>query len=197
MAPPGHEGVGYVTKIGPQVTDFQPGDRVAGGGFSSVRNLPIDRAYKIPESDLPDEHWIVEPVSCVVTGLDHCRLHPGDRVVLIGCGFMGLMLLQGLLHSFAGTVIAIDVVQDRLDLAKRFGVDEAYNVAELDEAELAAQLKSRLIDVVVDSSGSQAGLKLASNIVRKGGLINLFGWIKGETASFDPTVWHLGGYTGR
>jgi threonine dehydrogenase-like Zn-dependent dehydrogenase len=49
--------------------------------------------------------------------------------------------------------------------------------------------------VVVDATGSQAGLDLATEIVRRGGLINLFGWIKGEAATFNPTKWHGGGFT--
>ena len=195
MAPPGHEGMGHVTKVGPGVTGFKEGDRVAGGGFATLRNIPADRAYKIPDSDLADEYWIVEPVSCIVTGLDHCRLRPGDRVVVIGCGFMGLMLLQGLLHSYVAEVIAIDIVQNRLELAKQFGAKEIYNLSEVDRSELAEMLKARQIDIVVDSTGSQSGLDLASDIVKRGGLINLFGWIKGQTATFDPTKWHIGGFT--
>jgi threonine dehydrogenase-like Zn-dependent dehydrogenase len=177
------------------VTGFKEGDRVAGGGFATRRNLPANRAYKIPDSDLADEYWIVEPVSCAVTGLDHCRLQPGQRVAVIGCGFMGSLILQGLLHSYAGELIAIDIVQSRLDLAQRLGVEEIYNVAEIDAAELAEDLQARQIDVVVDTTGSQSGLDLATDIVKRGGLINLFGWIKGDTATFNPTRWHTGGFT--
>jgi threonine dehydrogenase-like Zn-dependent dehydrogenase len=195
MAPPGHEGMGYVVKVGPNVTGFKEGDRVAGGGFATLRNLPATRAYKLPESGLADNYWIVEPVSCVVTGLDHCRLRPGDRVVLIGCGFMGLMLLQGLLHSFAEQVIAVDIASERLALAQQLGAEEVYNTAQEDVAGLAQSLKARTIDVVVDTSGSQAGLDLAADVVKRGGIINLFGWIKGQTATFDPTKWHTGGFT--
>ena len=43
---------------------------------------------------------------------------------------------------------------------------------------------------VVDTRGSQSGLDLATEIVKVGGLINLFGWIKGSTATFNPTAWH-------
>jgi threonine dehydrogenase-like Zn-dependent dehydrogenase len=195
MAPPGHEGIGYVTKVGRAVQGIKEGDRVAGGGFATLRNLPAARVYAIPASDLADEHWIVEPVSCAVTGLDHCRLRPGDRVALIGSGFMGLLILQGLLHMPVDQLIAVDVVQDRLDLARRLGVPETYNAAQIERSELVQTLKQRAYDVVVDTSGSQAGLDLATDIVKRGGLINLFGWIKGETATFDPTKWHGGGFT--
>ena len=195
MAPPGHEGVGYVAKIGDGVTGFKEGDRVAGGGFANVRNLSSQRVFKIPESDLPDEYWIVEPVSCAVTGIDHCQIQPGNRIVVVGCGFMGLLILQGLLRYPLDDLIVLDIVQSRLDLAQQLGVGEVYNTAEADLQELSRELKSRDIDVVVDTSGSQAGLDLSTDIVKRGGRINLFGWLKGQTASFDPTKWHLGGFT--
>ena len=195
MAPPGHEGVGYVAKIGAGVTDFKEGDRVAGGGFANVRNLSAQRVFKIPESDLPDEYWIVEPVSCAVTGIDHCQIQPGNRIVVVGCGFMGLLILQGLLRYPLDNLIVLDIVQSRLDLAQQLGVGEVYNTAQVDLSDLSRELKSREIDVVVDTSGSQAGLDLSTDIVKRGGRINLFGWLKGQTASFDPTKWHLGGFT--
>ena len=195
MAPPGHEGVGYIAKIGAGVTDFKEGDRVAGGGFANIRNLSAQRVFKIPESDLPDEYWIVEPVSCAVTGIDHCQIQPGNRIVVVGCGFMGLLILQGLLRYPLDDLIVLDIVQSRLDLAQQLGVGEVYNTAEADLQELSRELKSREIDVVVDTSGSQGGLDLSTDIVKRGGRINLFGWLKGQTASFDPTKWHLGGFT--
>jgi threonine dehydrogenase-like Zn-dependent dehydrogenase len=194
MAPPGHEGVGYVRKIGKDVKGFKEGDRVAGGGFATLRNLSVDRIYKLPESDLADEYWIVEPVSCAVTGLDHCQLRPGDRVAVVGCGFMGLLILQGLLHSPLDQLVVCDINPQRLALARELGVAETYDLSQINAQELAAELKPREFDVVVDTSGAQAGLDLATGIVKRGGLINLFGWLKGQTAYFNPTAWHLGGF---
>lgn len=194
-APAGHEGMGYVVKVGSAVKNLQEGDRVAGGGFATRRNLSAGRVYKIPESTLADEYWIVEPVSCAITGIDHCRIRPGDRVVVIGAGFMGQLILQGLRHSPLDQLVAIDIEPERLELARQVGVDETFNPAQFEQAALADLLKQRAFDVVVDTSGSQAGLDLATDIVKRGGLINLFGWIKGEVAHFDPTQWHLGGFT--
>jgi len=194
MAPPGHEGVGYVAKVGSGVSGYAEGDRVAGGGFANVRNVPAGSSYRIPESDLPDECWIVEPVACAVTGIDHCRVRPGQRIAVIGCGFMGLMIIQGLLQHPLDQLVAIDVLQERLDLALSFGVAEVHDPSRADSGELADSLFERDLDVVVDTSGSQAGLDLATRVVRRGGTINLFGWIKGE-ASFDASVWHLKGLT--
>jgi threonine dehydrogenase-like Zn-dependent dehydrogenase len=195
MAPAGHEGVGHVVKVGRGVTGLREGDRVAGGGFASTRNLPAANVYKLPDSPLADEFWVVEPVSCAVTGIDHCRLRAGDRIAVVGSGFMGLLILQGLLHAPLDQVVAVDMVQSRLDLARSIGVPETFHSSQDDRAQLVTELRQREFDVVVDTTGNQAGLDLATDIVRRGGLINLFGWLKGTTASFDPTKWHGGGFT--
>ena len=189
-APPGHEGVGYIAKLGPGVTGIEIGQRVAGGGFGRLRNAPARSVYPIPESDLDDPHWIVEPVSCVVTGMDHCQLRAGERLAMVGCGFMGLMMIQGLAGAGADQLIALDIDDRRLELAREMGATEAHNVTSPHFAERRAELRGRGIDTVVDTSGSQDGLDLATEIVRRAGRINLFGWIKGDTASFNPSTWH-------
>ena len=194
-APPGHEGIGYVAQVGAGVRGFDVGQRVAGGGFARLRNAPASRVYPIPDSNLPDHHWIVEPVSCVVTGMDLCGLRAGERLAMVGCGFMGLMMLQGLAGFGADQLIALDVDDARLRLASELGATETHNVASADFEEVKADLAGRGIDVVVDTSGAQSGLDLATDIVRRAGRINLFGWIKGTSASFNPSTWHGKGIT--
>ena len=189
-APPGHEGVGYVAKLGAGVTGIEVGQRVAGGGFGRLRNMPANRVYPIPESDLADQHWVVEPVSCVVTGMDHCHLKAGERLAMVGCGFMGLMMVQGLAGAGADQLIALDVDDRRLELALEMGATEAHNVAAPNFDDMRADLSRRGIDTVVDTSGAQQGLDLATDIVRRAGRINLFGWIKGTQATFNPSTWH-------
>ena len=192
---PGHEGVARVVAAGPGVERFTPGQRVVGRGlgFATHANVHASQLLHVPEdSPLPDEQWLVEPVSCVVTGLDHCRLKAGDRVAVVGCGFMGLLLVQGLARSMAEQLVAIDLDDDRLALAQRFGAHETFNPRHNGFPE--NDLRSRGFDVVVDTTGSQQGLDLASKLVRKGGLLNLFGWNHGR-AEFPGDLWHMGGIT--
>lgn len=193
-APPGHEGVGYVTNVGAGVVGLAEGDRVAGGGFFSLQNIRAERLYRLPPSTLADEYWLVEPVSCVVTGVDHCALRIGDRLAVVGCGFMGLLLVQCLARSFAERLIAFDVAPARLQMALDFGAHAAYNPSEPGFEETLAQVKALGIDTVVDASGSQAGFALSNRLVKRGGRINLFGWIHGP-ATFVGDDWHGGGYT--
>ena len=192
--PAGHEGVSHITKIGQGVEGFKEGQRVAGGSFARVSNVKATEIYPIPASDQPDEYWVVEPVSCVVTGIDLCNLRPGDRVAVVGCGFMGLLLVQGLAHSYAEQLIGIDINPKRLELAKRFGADAVFDASEHDLGGHLEELRALEIDTVVETSGTQAGLNLATRLVRTGGRISEFGWIHGN-ATVSGDAWHLGGFT--
>ncbi len=194
-APPGHEGVGYVTKVGSGVQDIEEGMRVASVelGFDGIKNCSTEDLYVLPESDIADEYWLVEPVSCVVTGLDNAPLRPADNVAIIGCGFMGLMFVQALSRFYTNDLIAIDLVEKRLKLAKSQGAQLTYNPKEIDTSELISELRSRPIDVVFDCSGKAAGLNLATKIVRQGGHINLFGCIR-EEVTFNGAAWHGGAF---
>ncbi|MFW6059394.1 MAG: zinc-dependent alcohol dehydrogenase [Phycisphaeraceae bacterium] len=193
---PGHEGVGRIVKVGRDVRGWREGDRVTGHGlgFTERVNVRPQRLYHLPDDDRPHEHWIVEPVSCVVTGLDHCQAKAGDRIAVIGCGFMGLMLVQGLARSLLDRLIVIDLDPRRLELARQFGATETYNPSDTAFEQTVDQLKAASIDTVVDTSGAQSGLDLASRLVRKGGRINLFGWNHG-TAQFPGDLWHMQGVT--
>lgn len=193
---PGHEGVGRIVKVGRNVQGWTEGCRVTGHGlgFTERVNMQPDRLYRLPDDDRPHEQWIVEPVSCVVTGLDHCHAKAGDRIAVIGCGFMGLMLVQGLARMLLDRLIVIDLDPARLKLAQQFGASEIYNPSAPDFEQSVAQLQARQIDTVVDTTGAQAGLNLASRLLRPGGRLNLFGWNHG-TAAFPGDLWHMRGIT--
>ena len=114
---------------------------------------------------------------------------------MVGCGFMGLMMIQGLKGMGADQLVALDVDQSRLDLALEQGATEAWNVTDDGFEDVLADLRTRNFDVVVDTTGAQPGLDLATDIVKRGGKINLFGWLKGEVATFNPSTWHGKGIT--
>ena len=124
------------------------------------------------QAGLANEHWVVEPVACIVTGIDRCEAKPGQRIAIVGCGFMGLMIIQGLKGVGLNQLIALDVDDDRLAMAMEMGATEAHNSAAEGFDEIKRDLATREIDCVVDSSGAQPGLDLATDIVKRAGLIN-------------------------
>lgn len=193
-APPGHEGIGYINKLGKGVTGLKEGDRVANGTFAGYSNVRVEDIHLVPPSSLPDEHWIVEPVACIVTGLDTSRLLAGDRAAIIGSGFMGLMLIQALAHSPLDEVIAIDIDDEKLKRARQFGATQTANPTAPDFDDFVKEWHDKGVDVTFDCSGSKQGLDTATHLTKTGGVISLFGWIRGEGV-FQGDLWHLGGFT--
>ena len=106
---------------------------------------------------------------------------------------MGMMFVQALSRFYTSNLIAIDIVEKRLQLAKSLGTDLTYNPKEIPASELIAKLKAFPIDVVFDCSGKPDGLNLATKIVRRGGHINLFGCIR-EEVTISGSEWHGGAF---
>jgi len=192
-APPGHEGVGVVKKVGEGVEDISEGDIVAGGGFCSLQNRRASSLVKlpegIPEEDLP--YWILEPVGCVVNGVDLAGPRPGDRIVLLGAGYMGLLMVQLLAHCPVAHIAAVDVLPERLELAAKLGADR---VLRADEPDIVDVLQGLGVDTVIDTSASQAACDLGIELTPRGGKFVLFGWHRGPL-QMDGNKLHMTGIT--
>ena len=109
------------------------GDKVTAMGddsklFGRLANVPAQSVARLEANVVDYQHWLAEPVACVANGLEWSHLVPGDRVAVVGTGFMGLLLVQGLRHSLAQEVLALDVDNRRLQLALQFGADRAINL---------------------------------------------------------------------
>lgn len=194
-APPGHEGITEVVAVGSKVRGVAVGDFYAHGGFQTLANHPVSdlEGKRLPAGIRPGPEWLAEPVSCCVTAMDTSPLKAGDHVVVIGCGFMGQIIIQLLATSFAARVYALDTNPDRLRLASDKGRVECFQLEPENTMAIEERLKELPVDIVYDTTGAQEGLDLATRIIRLGGHINLFGWLKGNTATFNPSLWHMNG----
>ena len=191
----GHEGAGIVSEVGKGVEGFSPGDKVTllgGGHFAKFALVRTAQVAKIPQEVNDFEHWISEPVACATNGMLHSEIVPGDRIVIIGTGFMGLLLVQGLAHSPFGELIALDIDDSRLRLAAEFGAEEILNPASAEDHSRIEELKEREADLVIDASGAAEALDLATQLVCRAGRLVLFGWHYGMR-SVDAKLWHTKG----
>lgn len=121
----GHEGVGVVTAMGEGVKGFQVGDKIfvgTGGDemMASAFNVQYDCVAKIPEGETDYAKWVGEPAVCIVNVLQKADIQPGDSVVLIGCGYMGLLTVQGLRATPLGDLTILDINQRNLDIANEY-----------------------------------------------------------------------------
>jgi threonine dehydrogenase-like Zn-dependent dehydrogenase len=195
-ARPGHEGVGVVVETGKNVRDMSPGDKVTGvtfgGALSEMYLADRSTVAKIPGSVSRYEHWIAEPAACVVNSLRHLRIEPGDDVVVYGTGYMGLLILQGLPKEYIRTLVAIDVLDDRLALAKKYGAEHAVNARRENPVEAVLDLAGGKVDLVIEAVGLPGIIPNATDMLGNGARLCLFGH-----HAVDETVptcaWHMRG----
>jgi L-iditol 2-dehydrogenase len=194
----GHEGIGRIVKAGPRVKGLSVGQRVVmleqpvGGQGAAEMARHVLRAERhvcpVPEGPLPLEHWIVEPAVCIVNGTVHAGIQPGDRVALVGVGYMGLLFVQALARTLAASIVAFDIDERRLALSKELGATETRSLSGGTPKGL-----EKSFDVVIETAGAAAALKTAFELTRPGGIIQNFAWHHHEH-TFDLEDWHVNGW---
>jgi 2-desacetyl-2-hydroxyethyl bacteriochlorophyllide A dehydrogenase len=194
---PGHEFSGIVEKVGSKVSRFKPGDHVAvepniacdncpaclnnhqnfcenwngigvtlPGGMAEYVAVPEKAAFNI--GDLPFNFGaFVEPLSCVIHGVERTGFRLGDRVLIIGAGPIGILLSKAIQLQGACEITQVDKNGARLDLARNSG---AFRT----ESSLDA-IKKDFFDVVVDATGHPAIMEKTLIYARYGGKVLLFG----------------------
>ena len=108
-----------------------------------------------------------------VHGIERSGIQLGDTVIVQGTGAVGLSLVALARIAGAGTIIAIGAPDNRLDLAKRMGADETFNVETTSPEErrerIAALTQGQLADVVIEASGSARAIEEGPDLARNGG----------------------------
>ncbi|MDC7290588.1 alcohol dehydrogenase catalytic domain-containing protein [Blautia schinkii] len=199
----GHEAVGIVTKVGSLVTDYKVGDKVA--VCSATYNVQMAKVVNNKATGvchLPDdlENWadaVYEPTCCVVNLLGLSEIEPGDRVAVVGCGYMGALTIMGLINgSEAGEIIVFETREDRRELARELGVKKVYGLKPDGEFEGFEELKADGgADVVIDFTTGEAGFAFAQKCLRpQAGKLIVGSWHR-QNLTIDATNWHLGGIT--
>ena len=132
---------------------------------------------------------LIEPLGCCIRGLMKCRIDPGDSALVIGAGPVGLMHVHLLKAFGAGTVIASDLIDSRLQMAVKLGADHVVNPQRDNISERIKELtEGKGVDLVVVAVGSAGLIEQGMDLVRKGGTVCIFGMPpRGDTFSYDAS----------
>lgn len=141
-----------------------------------------------PETQFRDAA-LVEPLACVVQGIEDVKLRSGLRVLVLGAGPIGLMFAT--LAKHLGCYVAVSGRgEKRLETARALGADEVIDAgrdANLSEVAPA----DTTFDVVIEAVGKPETWEAAVRLVRKGGTVNFFGGCpSGSTVTFDTALIH-------
>jgi len=212
---PGHEFAGEVVEVGKSVKSVKVGDFVAihpnvpcrlcdfckegnehlcenlraygvhtHGGFAqfvAVKEINVHKADGLT----PIQAAWTEPLSCCLHGLSKVDVKSGEKALVLGCGPIGLLFVQLLLIHGASEVVAVDLSDQRLEMAKRLGASTALHPDEIDRnyREIAPQGFS----LVVEASGNSKAVELGLKLVRAGGRFLQFGVCPiSATVNFSP-----------
>jgi L-iditol 2-dehydrogenase len=191
----------YCQKRWPNLcTDLAPMGFSFPGGMAEYvaipgRALHNGHVVKTPPQMRPEHAALSEPVSCAVNSLEHCGLQPGDTVLVLGGGPLGLMNAAVARSFGAGRIILAEIHEHRLAQAAAIGVDVLVNPAQQDLAACVRDHTGGLgADVVIVAAPAAAPQEQAVSLVRKRGTVVLFASLPKDQATLriDSRAIHYG-----
>ncbi len=166
------------------------------GAYAEYIRIPAriveKNTYQIPEHVTYQDAALVEPLACVLRGVEETGLEPGDTVVVIGLGPIGLMFVR-LAHVAGARVIAIGRRKTQIDRAARMGASESLiSDGRTDLAKSVRDLTDgRGADIVIEAVGLPEAWETAVKLVRRGGTVNFFGGCPaGSQIALDTSLLH-------
>ncbi len=144
------------------------------GTLTGFWSAPADFCYRLPENVSLQEGALIEPLAVGVHIVKQARVQPGQSVVIMGAGPVGL-LCAAVARAFGATkVVQVDIVPSKLEFARSYAATHTYlsqrvSPEENARALLAAADLGAGADAVIDASGAEPSIQAALHVVRTGG----------------------------
>ncbi|EGS17058.1 dehydrogenase-like protein [Thermochaetoides thermophila DSM 1495] len=144
------------------------------GTLTGFWTAPADFCYKLPDNVSLQEGALIEPLAVAVHIVRQARVSPGQSVVVMGAGPVGLLCAAVARAFGASKVVSVDIVQSKLDFAKKFAATHTYMSQRVSAEENAKNLLKAAdlpggADVVIDASGAEPSIQTSLHVVRMGG----------------------------
>lgn len=161
----------------------------AEGAMAEYMIFPADaRNYHVPESLTLQEAVYIEPLACAIHAVQRGEIGMDDVVVIAGCGSLGLGMVAAARQKNPRQIVAVDLMDYRLQKAKKCGADVCLNAAEVDVVEeIKALTDGYGCDVYIEASGHPAGVAQGLHSIRKLGTFVEFSLFK-EPPTVDWTI---------
>ena len=190
---PGHEVSGMVEEVGPDVSWPTVGDPV--GAWVTTRGFAdqvvLRSEHCVALDGTPVEVALAEPLACAVNAIELADLSVGDDVLVIGAGYMGLLLLQLAAQRAPRHLIVADVRDEALERARGFGATHVVNVADASLAGVVGTLTDGAgVDVSIEATGTQSALSSLADVTRMSGTVAIAGYHQGEPRQVDLATWN-------
>ena len=161
----------------------------APGAMASYMKFPRNALnHKLPRAMKPEHAVFIEPLSCSIHAVQRGDIELGDTVVIAGAGPLGLGMVAAARMKSPGLLIAVDLDDKRLELAKRCGADLGMNPSKVDVvAEVLKLTEGYGCDVYIEATGHPAAVDQGLRMIRKLGTFVEFSVMR-ELVTVDWTV---------
>jgi 2-desacetyl-2-hydroxyethyl bacteriochlorophyllide A dehydrogenase len=157
------------------------------GGMAEQCIVPVGQLYRLPKSITTEQAAFIEPLSCAVHGIDRARIRPGDTVVILGGGTVGLLMLQLARISGASRVIVVEPLEWKRTIASKVGADVVLDPANENIPNAIRDLTRVGADIVIECVGRPDTVSMGFELARRGGTLELFGVCPvGMKVPFEP-----------
>jgi D-xylulose reductase len=148
-----------------------PHDGTLAGFYTS----PEDFCYKLPDHISLQEGALIEPLAVAVHIVKQAEIKPGQSLVVMGAGPVGLLCCAVAKAYGAGKIVTVDIQPSRLEFARGYAATHAFTPARVSPEENAARLIKEAdlgegADVVIDASGAEPSIQTSLHVVRRGGV---------------------------
>lgn len=155
------------------------------GAFAEYILMPAAQAIKIPDGVSLREAAMTEPAGVTMHGLDHLSLHPGEKVVVMGDGAIGLLAAQMALASGASPVVLVGRHPNRLQIARETGITHVVNAHDADARDQILGTLGSRTDYLVEATGNPKVFDFASGIIKLSGKMLVISFYPVNELSFN------------
>lgn len=159
------------------------------GAMAPYMVLPAEaRVHRVSTAIPPQWAAFAEPLSCSLHAVERANIQFGDIVVVAGCGPIGLGMVAGAAAKSPDKVVALDTINQKLDLARACGADITVNINEQDPAEVVRELTDgHGADVYLEGTGHPSAVPQGVDLLRKQGRFVEYSVFK-EPVSVDWSI---------
>ena len=163
--------------------------KIVQGGMAEYMKFPAQSlVHKVPDRVPPIHAALVEPLSCSIHAVKRAKIEFGDIVVVAGAGTLGLGMIGAARLKNPSQLISIDLVDQRLDIAKDLGADVVLNPMRTDViAKILEMTDGYGCDVYIEATGHPSAVEQGLHMIRKAGTFVEFSVMK-EPVTVDWTI---------
>ncbi len=160
------------------------------GGFAEYSIVPVSQVYQLPPEFDMSVAAFAEPVSCCLRGIEHANIKPGESVIIVGGGTIGLIMVQLAKIAGASKIILVEPYLFKQVIALESGADFAISPYDENFIDIINSFIDNSPDVIIECVGKKQSVELSLKLTGKGTRVIIFG-LAPQDHNIEINIQHL------